>query len=321
MAVTTIQGPGAVDGTITDVQTNDRAGYLIKFSNEVVHSVRELAEISTKINKRTIVDSKGAQWPLLGKAKNDPSVNNRGQDVALTEFNQNTLTLQPDDRTSEGFYIDDQDNNMAHFDFRGHYTDMISDKFALSEDTKVFAKILQGARASARVTGETGGATVINATMNSDASVFEDSIIDGITVLKNNRYRNMNEFDLYTTPEQVALLLKGSKVINKDFSGTAGVDSNMVPSMYGLRIHESINIKEIQTNYVDSVFGGKYSVDGTNTVGLIVHKTRSVVGVQLGTMKIKISENDTGWGNYWLMALQTGYDYLVPDSIVELATA
>lgn len=321
MAVSTIQGPGSVDGNITNVQSNDRAGYLIKFSGEVVNATKIKSEIAVNVSKKTVSDAKGFQWPLLGKSLTAPTVNNRGDDVGLTTFAQDFLTVQPDDRTAIGFYLDAQDEEMAHYEFRSQYVERLAEQFSLSEDTKVFSMLLQGARASARITGEAGGATIINANLKTDASAFEDAIMDAITTVKKNRYSNINEFSLHTNHDQVALLLKGSKVINKDFSGTAGVDMNIVPSMYGLKIMGSVNIETIQANYVDSTFGGRYSVDGTNMVALMAHKNRSVVGVQLGTMKFKKTENPTGFGSYWLMGLQTSYDYLMPDSIVELAIA
>lgn len=318
-----IQVLGSVNGTKNTDEALNRELALEKFGGRVITSQSIVSEISCPL--QTITDNKGYRFPIIGRSKTKPKENtDREGEIEATTFNQGDLLVQPDRRSESRITIDDFDQFLIHFDqiAVAQYSKRVGEDFALQEDFKIFRTAVKGARSAGRIDGEPAG-TVINGIDKSNPETIVQGILAGAYALKTKRY--------FDTPENImvylrldaaeALLNSDTRIMQREYNGTLGMEDHTVYRIHGLYVRESINFTECCDETPSATaFGGNYNVDMSNTVGLFYHKTESVVGVIVGSMKIKHTEAEKAFRSNVLFGIQTGYNYYIAGRTVELSS-
>lgn len=319
-----IQVLGSINGTNNSNEAENRQLALEKFGGRVITSQSIVSQISCPM--QTITDNKGYRFPIIGRAVDKPKENtDRENDIVATTFHQGDFLIEPDRRTETMITIDDFDQFLIHFDqiAVSQYSKRVGEEFALQEDDKIFRTAVKGARSAGRITGEPAG-TVIEGIDLDNPETISQGILAGIYALKNKRYfTSSEEYIVYVKLEVgQALLNSSSRIMQREYEGTIGMNDHTVYRVHGMYVKESKNFTDTCDAAPSSTaYGGKYNVDLRNTLGLFYHKTESVIGVIVGSMKMKHTEAEKAFRHNVLFGLQTGYNYYISGRTVELSSA
>ena len=336
---------GYSDGNHTYATSRD---LLLKtFGGEVMTHYDEVFSLKDKIRVRTIAGGKTAQFPAIGQASAEHFV--PGQQIVGQAIDTAEKTISIDDLIISSVFINNIDEMLGHFEFRGEYSKQLGQAIAKTCETKLF----QMAVRDAKLGDSFNAANVVKAGATPDAAAsgagkgvvgMENAIHKRVgtsaTVadLVNEAFRAAAYFDehdmpmegrfLYVSPSVYYELINQADktIINSDFSGGNGnYGEAVLHKVAGFDIVRTNNLVvngsggtspdgRAVLNAPANGFGQDYGVDASSTLGLFMHTSG------LGMAKIQDLTTESEYyvdrqGSLLVSKLLMGAATLRPDAL------
>ncbi len=287
-------------GLVNNTGTSYDALFLKVFSGEVLTAFSENNIFNEKLHStRTISSGKSAQFPVLGTAT--AAYHTVGTPlVGANQIKANEKVINIDDLLISQAFISNLDELKNHYDVRQTYAQELGKALARTFDQNVAKVIANASRASATISGGSGGSVLTLANGNTaSANVTGDELAAAIydiaqafderDIPPTDRFVVLPPAEYYKLPESA------TRTIDTDYNpgGNGSFASGRVQQIAGMPVLMSNNVP--QTNVGSEVSGtnNSYAGDDSKTIGLVFHK--SAVGtVKLMDMTTEISGSDYG---------------------------
>ena len=246
-----------------------------------------------------------------------------GNEILGTVVNHNEKVITIDDMLIAHSFISDIDEAKNHYDVRSIYTKEMGHALAKTVDQHLLQLAVLGARASATITGGTGGSSITDADANTSMTSLIDSIFEGAEDLDN---ANVPEEDRYcvVSPDIYYELVQNDKLLNRDFQDKNGdYGKGSIINVAGIKIIKSNSATASFTDLSSASTTGHqntYVGDFSNTVAVIFHKS-GVGTVKLRDLSIEQSYDPRRLGTLMVSKMLLGSNYLRPEACVEIKTA
>ena len=271
--------PASIDGSANDnTYAGSRDLLLKQFSGEVLTHFDEMFALKDRIRVRTLNGGKSAQFPLLGQAAAEHFT--PGQEIVGQPFASSEVTLNIDDFIVSSVFLNNIDEMLTHFEFRGEYSKQMAQSIALTCERTLFQMAVRDARLgdqynSDEVVGETdtthtnfttGGRAAASGagkglvgmnnavtkrlgTSATAASLIDEAFTAAAYFDENNL--PLEGRSLYVSPRVYYDLINqtnDNRIINSDFSANGGDFANAV-------IYKVAGFDLVKTNHL--------AIDGT----------------------------------------------------------
>jgi len=300
--------PFSQDGTANDNTYLGSRDLLLKtFGGEVLTHYDENFFLKNNIRVRTIAGGKTAQFPAIGQAKAEHFIPGQvilGQDMATDE-----VTISIDDLIVSSVFINNLDEMLGHFQFRGEYAKQMGAAIAKTCELKLFQMAVRDALLGDeyRSTGTPGVQADIatNATgagkglvgMENAVVTTTNSTTKNAADLVTAAFKAAAYFDehdmptegrfLYVEPSVYYSLINQTDktIINSDFSaGNGNYGQAVIYKVAGFDIVKTNNLAVDGTansntgpdsrtplNKPTGGLGQNYATDASDTLGLFMH--------------------------------------------------
>ena len=239
-----------------------KASFLKVFSGEVLTAFERMNIGLNLVKTRTLTSGKSAQFPVIGQAADtDVAAHTPGADVStnVIKFNEKVITI--DSRYYYSQFVDDYEDKMSHFEYRGE----LANQAAEAISTKIDKAIFQGVNDSVAVSpvaDQKAGTTVTNTAIHGGATAEArgDAMVDAI--FDANAAFNANDIPMegrvcVTRPENYYEIVRSQKAVNRDYTnGNGGIDSGTVLNIAGTPILWSNHLPAfvLTTNQLEALF-------------------------------------------------------------------
>lgn len=313
MANATVQRFGQVNGAgATD------AMFLKVFGGEVLGAFEIANKSLDKHTIRTISSGKTAQFPATWKVT--AAYHTPGAEIVGQASNVAERTINIDSMLVSSVFLAEIDELMTHFEVRGEYASQMGITLGNTWDNNVLRVGVLAARASATVTGGSGGTALTSST-----TLYRTSAVDlasGLfTAAQTLDEKNIPESDpryAFVRPAQYYLLAQSTALINKDWGGMGAYSDGKIVSIAGIEL--------VKTNQlpITDLSGAE---TGANTYNADFSKTACLVMTPkaVGTVKLRDLVTEATWDPRRLGYLLTaryaiGTGILRPECAVEMKT-
>lgn len=283
-------------------------------TGEILAAFAKTTEFSDKQSIRTIAKGKSAEFVVTGR-KNAARYHTPGTEVLGSDFKQAARVITIDDMLITDHFVADIDEAMSSYDIRSEITTKMGEDLAQAFDRNSAQVAVLAARASATVTGGSGGSRLVSATMLTSSDVMADAFFDAAAAM-DDKYVPSSERYGFVRSAQYYALARNTKVLNKDWDGSGSYSQGKVKMIAEITLVKTPNLPS--TNIATG--NAKYQGNFTTTAGLIMHKT-AIGTVKLLEMNLQSEYQLSRLGSLMIAKYAVGHDYLRPECAVELATA
>lgn len=299
---------------------DEKALALKVFAGEVLTAYDTLRVASRYVRTRQINAGKSAQFPVLGKASG--GYHTPGTEINGTPIASSEVVITIDDLLIAHASLANYDEAMSHFDVRSEYSTQLGRFLANTEDKQLLQLGLLAARASARITGESGGSVITSASAGTDSSALVAAIFaaaqkfDEKDVPENDRI-------VFLKPSQYYTLAQDTKVLNKDWGGAGVYSDGKVLRIAGMDVVKTNNLPfgtNVATGTTNAGTGDKYAGDFTNSVALCLQKD-ALGAVTLMDLAMDVEYSARHQATLMVAKFAKGYGVLAPQAAVEIKTA
>jgi hypothetical protein len=296
---------------------NADALFLNIFAGEVLTAFDTTNVMLPRHTLRTIPHGRSAQFPASGLADaydHTPGTRLTGRAISHAE---RIITI--DGLLVSDVSIANIDEAMNHYDVRSMYSNEVGRALSRRMDRNLLQIGTLAARATATVTGLSGGAQVnggANLPTNTSGAL-RDSLFTAAQTLDEKNTPEEGRFCVLR-PAQYYRLVLDAVVPNRDYSGAPGADvrTGKVWEVSGIEIVKSNNLPSTNITTGNTKYQGNFA----NTFGLVMHPSA------IGTLKLLDLQVE---GAYQLEAQATlivakylaGHGILRPECAVELRNA
>jgi len=297
-----VNGAGALD-----------ALHLKVWSGEVISSFNTAVKFRDKQTVREIQSGKSAQFPATGKIT--AAYHTPGAEITGTTINQNERVITIDDLLLADVFIANIDEAKSHFDVRSEYTTQLGDALAQAFDTNSSQVGILAARASATITGQAGGASIVSANVRTVGADLSTAMFDAAEDLDNADVPDADRY-AFVLPAQYYLAVQQTTLINKDYAGRGSIADGMIDSVAGLKIVKTNNLAQTNVTTGPSAYQG----DFTGTAFLVMQ--RGAIGtVQLMSLAMESQYDVRRQGTLMVAKYAIGHGILRPHCAVEVKIA
>lgn len=272
--------PASIDGSANDnTYAGSRDLLLKQFSGEVLTHFDEMFSLKDRIRVRTLNGGKSAQFPLLGTAAAEHFT--PGQEIVGQPFASSEVTLTIDDFIVSSVFLNNIDEMLTHFEFRGEYSKQMAQAIALTAERTLFQMAVRDARlgdqynagaevgvgtittaASGAGAGKVGMNNAITKRLNI-AGTAADLIDEAFTAAAYFDENNLplEGRSLYVSPRVYYELINqttDNRIINSDFSANGGDFANAV-------IYKVAGFDIVKTNHLAINGTATQNAAGQNT--------------------------------------------------------
>jgi hypothetical protein len=288
--------------------------FLKVFVGEVLTAFAETNVAMSRQMIRTITSGKSAQFPASWKGT--ASYHTPGAQLTGTAVGHAERIIVIDDLLVADRFIANIDEAKNHYDVRQTYSTDIGAALARKFDQQSLQTMVLAARASATLTGASGGTRLIDGDFDDTVADLEAGIfaaaqaLDEKDVPENERY-------VFLKPAQYYLLVQGSsKVINADYNPTpnGGYATGTVKQIAGCEIVKTNNLPRADVTTGPEAYQGNF----TSNVGLVTQRGAA------GTVKLMDLAMESEYlieyqGTLMVGKYALGHGILRPECAVELA--
>ena len=328
MANATVSRLGLVNntGNATD------ALFLKVFSGEVLTAFARNNIFNEQLHSvRTITSGKSAQFPVLGTAT--AAYHTVGTPlVGANQIKANEKIINIDDLLIAQSFIANIDELKNHYDVRATYADELGKALAKTYDQNVAKQIANASRASATLTGGSGGlvsAFANGTSKTTSAQITGDDIAGAIydiaQAFDERDIPPTDRFCVLPPAEYYKLAESATRTVDVDFNpqGNGSFASGKVQQVAGIPVMMSNNVPQSNVGSNPAGANNTYSGDDSKTIGLVFHK--SAVGtVKLMDMTTEISGSDYGimyQGTLMVAKYALGHGILRPECAATIKLA
>ncbi len=310
------------DATLTRNGQLDGAGatdalWLKMFSGEVMAAFN-LANVLTPLHRvRTISSGKSAQFPAIGKAT--AAYHTAGTElVGANSIKHNERVITIDDVLLAHEYVAEIDELKNHYDVRAEYSKQLGEALSDQFDKNIARNLVLAARASATVSGESGGGSSTAASFGTDAAVLAAGIY---AAAQNFDEKGIPEDSRYVAvkPAQYYLAVQKTDLINKDWDGKGSYAAGKIQTVAGISIVKTNKL--IQANdSANAAIPAAYRANFSTVMAVAWHP------MAVGTVKLMDIKSESMWdmrrqATLLLSKYAVGHGILRPEGAFELKTA
>lgn len=241
--------------------------YLKMFSGEVLMQFHNRTIFRSRHSVRTIASGKSAQHIVTGIGT--ASYHTVGTELVGTGLLASERTISIDDQLVADRFLANFDEAMSQYDMRSPLSRDIGYALANQFDKNVAQTLCLSARASATVTGGSGGGNSSHADNDTSGDQIVAAIFDAA---ENFDTKNVPEDGRVVAlrPEQYYLIVNAAKVTNQDYttSVNGGVDTGRIIRVAGLEIVKSNNVPAANIATGPAAYQGDFS----KTYGIAWHR-------------------------------------------------
>lgn len=290
--------------------------FLKVFAGEVLTAFATRNVFMARTLVRTISSGLSAQFPATWKGTagyHTPGNELVGSTVAHAE---QVITI--DDLLVADRFIAKIDEAKNHYDVRSIYSRDVGMALSDAMDTNIALTIGLTARASASVTGGSGGTAITSANSKTDADTLITALFDAAQALDEKDVPDTERY-VALKPDQYYLLIQsGSKAINRDY----GNEGN--GSMAAGEIFRIAGMEIVKTNHlpVTNVATGLAKYQGNfSTTSALVWQRQAVGTVKLLDLSVDMNFDFRRRGTLIVAEYAMGHGKLRPECAVEVKTA
>lgn len=293
-----------------------KALFLKMYAGEVITAFAEKNIAQSRTMVRNITAGRSAQFPVLGKG--GAQYHTPGTEITGSLVPGNERVIEVDDLLIAPRFIANIDEAMSHFEVRSEYSKDAGRELAKTFDKNVLQVIALAARASASVSGASGGSRIVGATVKTSADAFVQACFDAQTALDQKDVPKEDRFLAVDPAMYYKLINSSSKAVDRDFNpaGNGGVGEGVIYRVAGLPIVTTNNLPSTNVATGPTAYQGDFSA----TAGLVWH--RAAVGtVKLLDLALEMEYDIRRQGTLIVAKYAVGHGILRPDCAVEIATA
>ena len=355
MAQTGTPSPAQVanfPASTTNTYAGSRGLLLKQFGGEVLTHFDEIFSLKDRIRTRTLSGGKSAQFPLLGQANAEHFT--PGQEIIGQAMSSNEVTISIDDFIVSSVFLNNIDEMLTHFEFRGEYSKQMAQAIALTCERTLFQMAVRDARlgdqynsdetvgkddpttdASGAGAGKVGMNNAVTKRLGASAGAAElvDEAFAAAAYFDENNLPTEGRA-LYVSPRMYYDLINqdDKTIINSDFgSGANGSYSDaVIYKMAGFDIvktnHLAINGTansntgpdgRTPLNAPSAGLGQDYAVNASDTLGMFMH-TEGLGMVKLQDLTTESEYSVAKQGTLLVSKLLMGAATLRPDALYEV---
>jgi hypothetical protein len=300
----------------------DQNALLLKlWSGEVLASFQQENKLMDLTTVRTISQGKSAQFPVTGTIAS--SYHTPGAEILGTVVSANEKIITIDDVLISHAFISDIDEAKNHYDVRSIYTKEMGHALATTVDKHLLQLGVLGARASATITGGTGGSVITDADANTNMTSLIDSIFEGAEDLDNANVPSEDRYCI-VAPDIYYELVQNDKLLNRDFQNANGdYGQGTIINVAGIKIIKCNSATASFTDLSSASTTGQnntYRGNFATTVACLFHKS-GIGSVKLRDLAIEKSYDPRRLGTLMVAKMMIGSNFLRPEACVEIKTA
>ena len=246
-----------------------------------------------------------------------------GAELTGNVIHNNEVIVTIDDLLVAHSFVSEIDSLKSHWDYRQIYSKELGEALARTVDNHLLQLAVLGARASATVTGGSGGSAITDADANTSATSLIASIFEGAEDLDNANVPENDRFCV-VSPDIYYQLVNNDKILNRDFGGANGVYADgSVLKVAGIHIIKSNATSTAFTDLSSASTTGHnntYIGDFSNTVCVIFQKS-AIASVKLMDLKMESEYDIRRQGTLLVSKMAIGSNFTRPEACVEIKTA
>lgn len=287
------------------------------FPGEVLAAFNAKCVMKQLVSTRNITGGDHAVFPATGKS--EASYHTPGNVIIGNNFNQNERKIYCDQLLIADHFVADIDAAMAYFESRAEIAKQMGEALAVKTDKQLLQVAVLAARASAVVTGLSGGSALTHASAKTDSDVLISMLFDAAKALDEKDAPEEGRV-VVLKPAQYYLLTQNTKVLNRDWGGDGSFSMAKLPYVAGFRVVRS---NHLPTTNISSAETG---VNANNTYHGDFSKTAAIcfvpgaVGsVSLIGLQMQKDYQIERQGTLMVARMACGHGILRPEQAVELA--
>lgn len=332
---------------------NSRDLLLKTFSGEMIKHFDEKFALKNGVRSITLNGGISAQFPAIGRASADTFI--PGQEIVGQQIDTAEKVVTIDDTIISSVWINNIDQMLTHFEFRGEYSRQMASAMALTMERKLFQRAVGVARlgddynaamvpgvdtpyaaASGKGAGLVGMNNAVTKRLGASAGPAE---------LINAAFEAAAYFDsedipyedraLYVTPSTYYALINSNdttvtKLLDRDFSNNGDFAGAQLYQVAGFNLiktnHMAINgtlnsntgpDSRTPLNAPTGGFGDDYAINATETLGMFMHS--SAIGmIKAQDMVTETEYSVAKQGTLLASKMLFGSDVLRPSALYEV---
>lgn len=292
------------------------AMFLKVFSGETMAAFDEVNVMLAKSMVRSIKSGKQAQFPATGKTT--AGYHTPGAEIVGQAINGAEKTIDIDGILYSDVFVSEIDEAMNHYEIRGEYSRQAGLALAYKMDKNLLQVGVLAARASATVTGLSGGTALTDADFHTNADSIVTTAFDCATTF-DQKDIPQDERYLALPPATYYLAVQSGKAIHGDWNpgmSNGSVAAGRVSSIAGLELVRTNHLPNTVVNTGPTAYQGTF----TNVKGLAWHK--SAVGtVKLIDLATRADYDPRRLGTLIVSKMAVGHGILRPESAIEIKSA
>lgn len=290
--------------------------FLQVFGGEVLAAFDETCVMADKHMMRTIQHGKAASFPAIGKTV--AAYHSPGTMLVGDAVNQNERVISIDGMLLASSTVASIDDLMNHWDTRSEIGRQLAQALANKMDKQLLQLCVLAARASATVTGLSGGSALTYANSLTTGADLAQAIFGAAQKLDE---KDVPENDRYAVvrPEQYNLLVQTTNVINRDWGGSGTYADGKVLKVAGVSIIKSNHLPRTNISADSPAPVNTYHGDFSTTSAVVFQRGA------VGTVKLADLQTSVDWipqNEAWLLKakIPCGHGILRPECAVEIKT-
>ena len=255
------------------------AHLLTMFSGEVLATLREKNVFMDLTRTMNVGAGTSHQFPVLGQATARRHA--RGDSIIgdtpdyLSSIETGARTISVDRPIVSSFTVDDWDELLTHFEFRGEYAAQLGEALARFMDQQIAKVLVKAAKSGPTISSQTGksGQELSVASTSTNPEILLDQLRIAAAGFEERDVR-AGELCFFVRPSMYFQLVDNGEMLNRDFGGTGSKALGLIDSAYGFRIGMSNNIpitNDTQAN-ADPGDVNEYFEDYRKVVAIGFHK-------------------------------------------------
>ena len=299
--------------------TGDALALFLKvYAGEVLTAFAETNVVLQYVRQRSIAHGKSASFPVLGKASG--GYHTPGTEIVGRAIAANEVIITIDDLLLSDTFIANIDEAMNHYEVRSEYSGEQGRFLANTMDKHLLQLGVLAARASARITGESGGSVITDSSAASDSNAL---VADIFTAAQTFDEKDVPSEDrvVFLRPAQFYAIAQNTKVLNKDWGGAGVYADGKVFRIAGIDVVKTNHLPNatVASGSTLAGTGDKYAGLFNTTVALVMQKSA------LGTVKLLDLAMESEYdirrqGTLMVAKYAVGHGILAPQAAVEVRT-
>jgi len=295
-----------------------KAIFLKVFSGEVLVAFNETTQFMERTSSRNISSGKSAQFPASGKSS--ASYHTPGVELTGQALNHAERVISIDDMLLSDHFIALIDEAMNHYDVRQIYSKQMGEALAVTADQNIAQVMALAAKASATVTGLSGGSEFNSANMPTSGTELLTGAYSAAQALDEKDVPQggfpngaANGRNMFVRPASYYDLVQNTAAIDRDFGGEGSIAAGTIFRVAGLDIIKTNNLPSTNITTGPAAYQGDFS----KLVSCVSHS--SAVGtVKLVDLRTEMGYDIRRQGTLLVAKYAIGHGILRPEAAVNL---